>query len=84
MNYIVGLGNPEDQYIGTRHNIGREIVEKFAKKHGFVFEYDKKNDALIAEGKYEYIPEGKKTKKKEDVMLILPETYMNKKFDSLY
>jgi PTH1 family peptidyl-tRNA hydrolase len=84
MNYIVGLGNPDEQYEGTRHNVGREIVEKFAKKHKFAaFEYDKKCDALISVGKYEYIPAGKKTKKKVDATLILPETYMNKSGNSL-
>ena len=83
MEYIVGLGNPEDQYVGTRHNVGREIVEKFAKKHKLFFEEDQKNNALIAVGKYEYVPEGKKTKKKADVTLILPETYMNKSGNAL-
>ena len=84
MNYIVGLGNPDDQYIDTRHNIGRTIVEKFAKKNKFPdFEYDKKHDALISIGKFEYIPVGKKTKKKADATLILPETYMNKSGNSL-
>jgi PTH1 family peptidyl-tRNA hydrolase len=73
MNYIVGLGNPEDQYVGTRHNIGREIVEKFSKIHKFPdFEFDKKLNALITEGK---IGSGRKAQK---VTLILPETYMNK------
>jgi PTH1 family peptidyl-tRNA hydrolase len=84
MNYIVGLGNPDEQYEETRHNIGRTIVEKFVKKHKFpAFEYDKKSDALISEGKFEYIPEGKKTKKKAEVMFILPQTYMNKSGNSL-
>lgn len=84
MNYIVGLGNPDAEYAGTRHNIGREIVEAFAKEFGFPdFEYDKKYDALISEADVEYVPVGKKTKKKAPVMLILPETYMNKSGSSL-
>jgi len=84
MNYIVGLGNPDEQYDNTRHNVGREIVEKFAKKNKFPeFEYDKKIDALISIGKYEYIPVGKKTKKKSEATLILPQTYMNKSGNSL-
>lgn len=79
MNYIIGLGNPEDQYEGTRHNIGRDIVTLFAKKNDFPeFEFDKKTNALVSVGEYVYIPAGKKTKKKEEVTLILPDTYMNK------
>jgi PTH1 family peptidyl-tRNA hydrolase len=31
---IAGLGNPGDEYIGTRHNIGRELLEAISKKDG--------------------------------------------------
>lgn len=82
MFYIVGLGNPGNEYIGTRHNIGREIIEKFSNKKDFAdFEFDKKNNALISEGEISGI-DGKKTKK-EKVMTILPETFMNKSGNSL-
>ena len=74
MNFIVGLGNPEDKYIGTRHNIGRDIVIAFAKKNKFDdFEYDKKINANISVGKIG----------KNPVTLILPDTYMNKSGSSL-
>ena len=84
MNYIVGLGNPDEHYKETRHNIGRAIVQKFAQKNKFPdFEYDKRLNALISEGEYEYIPAGRKTKKKVAATLILPETYMNKSGDAI-
>ncbi|MFA6095542.1 MAG: aminoacyl-tRNA hydrolase [Candidatus Paceibacterota bacterium] len=71
---IVGLGNPGEEYEGTRHNSGRMAVMHFAKKQGFDdFEFDKKADALVAKGKV-----GKKP-----ATLVLPETYMNKSGNAL-
>ncbi len=70
MSFIfVGLGNPGEEYEGTRHNAGRMILESFAKKNDFSpWEKDKKLNALATEGK---IGKGK-------VKFILPETFMNK------
>ena len=68
MKYVVGLGNPDEEYEGTRHNVGRDVVDAFAKKiESDGFDYDKKSDAFYAEGKCV----------KEKVVLIKPETYMN-------
>lgn len=69
MYYIVGLGNPGEEYKMSRHNTGRIIVENFHKKEKFKeFEFNKKLNALVSEGKI----------KKEKVQLIMPETFMNK------
>ncbi len=66
---LIGLGNPGQEYEGTRHNAGREALMKFAKKFEFDdFEFDKKKAALVTSGKV-----GKNT-----ATLILPETFMNK------
>ncbi|MDO8591333.1 MAG: aminoacyl-tRNA hydrolase [bacterium] len=32
---VLGLGNPGKQYVGTRHNIGYEILDHFAQKNDF-------------------------------------------------
>lgn len=69
MFYIVGLGNPTQEYKNTRHNVGREIVEKFIKELNLEnLELNKKHNALVSEGKVA----------REKVMAILPETFMNK------
>jgi len=67
--FIVGLGNPGDEYKESRHNVGREIVEFFRKKNGFLeWQLNKKAKALTSGGKIG----------KHDIDLILPDAYMNK------
>lgn len=69
MDYIVALGNSGEEYKNTRHNVGRIVLEAFAKKNGFSdWVSDKKLKALFSQG----------TIGKEKVGLIEPETFMNK------
>ena len=62
---IFGLGNAENQYAGTRHNIGFEVVNALAQKLSVTFRTDR--HAYIAEGRY----------KGRTLILSMPTTYMN-------
>ena len=33
MYLIVGLGNPEEDYAGTRHNMGFDVINKLSKEY---------------------------------------------------
>lgn len=65
---IVGLGNPEDAYRFTRHNIGFMALNAFAEKRAFPdFALDKKSRALVSEGFIEH----------QKIVLAKPQTSMN-------
>lgn len=76
MNYIiVGLGNPGEEYTNTRHNTGRIAVDALAKRidEQDSFKEDKKLKAEVVKTKI-----GKNT-----VILIKPNTFMNKSGDAV-
>jgi peptidyl-tRNA hydrolase, PTH1 family len=74
MHIIVGLGNPGEKYESTRHNTGRILLRDFADSNSFPdFVNSGKYQALISEGKVG----------KEKVLLMMPETFMNKSGGSL-
>jgi PTH1 family peptidyl-tRNA hydrolase len=62
---IVGLGNIGSKYEGTRHNIGFDVLDKFAEKHSLSFEADK----LGSIARFNY--------KGRSFILLKPATYMN-------
>lgn len=66
MYLIVGLGNPEEEYSNTRHNMGFDTINKLAKKLNIEVN-KKKFKALYGSG----IVNGQK------IILIKPQTYMN-------
>ena len=79
MKIVVGLGNPGKEYVGTRHNIGYEVVEQFASRLGWIGSPDsfktsakKKFDALAVDGVVQLQSGGS-----EKVLLLEPLTYMN-------
>lgn len=66
MKLLVGLGNPEQTYFGTRHNIGFDVLDATAFRLQAAFGAGK-GDFFLAKTKY----------KGEDVLLQKPTTYMN-------
>jgi len=66
---VVGLGNPEKRYAGSRHNIGFAAVDNFAKDNSFPGWVGKKS--LETELSIQQIGESR-------VILAKPTTYMNK------
>ena len=62
---IVGLGNPGDEYAGTRHNTGFMVLDAFAKASNISFE-DKR---------YGFVAET--SLKGRKVILLKPSTFMN-------
>ncbi len=69
---VVGLGNPGAEYARTRHNVGAEVVELLATRHGATLRKGKER-ALVDETRIE----GKR------VALAVPLTYMNDSGDAV-
>ena len=72
MKLIVGLGNPENEYSMTRHNMGFDTINLIAKKYNI--EVNKsKFKGLFGQGEIEG----------EKVFLLKPQTFMNLSGDSI-
>jgi PTH1 family peptidyl-tRNA hydrolase len=64
MKIIIGLGNQGKKYLGTRHNVGFEFLNKLKKELDFPeFEFNKKFNAEIST--------------KKEAVLMKPQTFMN-------
>ncbi|MEM9438079.1 MAG: aminoacyl-tRNA hydrolase [Pseudomonadota bacterium] len=72
MQLFVGLGNPGPKYARNRHNIGWMAVERIAEDHGFA-PWRAKFQGSVSEG----------TLGGEKVLLLKPETFMNKSGQSV-
>ena len=72
MYLIVGLGNPEQDYSNTRHNMGFNTINKLAKQY----------EIEITRNKFKGIY-GTGIIENEKVILLKPQTYMNSSGESI-
>jgi len=67
MKLILGLGNPGKQYQDTRHNAGFLVLDHLANQLACSWKNDKKLFAKTAKCKYQ----------NNDILLVMPQTFMN-------
>jgi PTH1 family peptidyl-tRNA hydrolase len=75
MSYvIVGLGNPGQEYEQTRHNVGRITLDFIQENHDFSsWQGDKYLKSYISSGQIS----------NHEIILLKPETYMNRSGETL-
>lgn len=66
MFFVIGLGNPEARYIGTRHNIGFEVVDRLAEELRMKFKPGR-GEYMIAQSSF----------REHSLALVKPTTFMN-------
>ena len=67
MKLIVGLGNPGEKYVKTRHNIGFEVLDALAVEY----------NVNISKEKYKALFAQQVVDADLKILLIKPQTYMN-------
>lgn len=70
MKLIIGLGNPEQQYSGTRHNLGFALLDEYLRRHHDISQI---NNIWTSEKKFK-----SQVAKLGDLIFVKPETFMNK------
>lgn len=73
MKLVIGLGNPGTKYVGTRHNVGFDIVAELARRAGAErpqTKYQADFQDVVIRG--------------EKVLLIAPLTFMNRSGESVW
>lgn len=76
MKLIVGLGNPGEKYVSTRHNLGFSTVEKFLKNQTPLKETLWQDEKRFKSDTAKIIWQ-KGVEKDIEVILVKPKTYMN-------
>ena len=67
MKIVVGLGNPGQRYLLTRHNVGFMVIEELAKRWGVENWRSSRHEAHIVQTE----------KDGQRVLLVAPQTWMN-------
>jgi PTH1 family peptidyl-tRNA hydrolase len=71
MKVVMGLGNPGTEHVRDRHNVGSHAVDRLAARWGISVERAE-HRALLGLGSY----------REQPVMLVKPQTYMNRSGES--
>ena len=67
MKIIAGLGNPDDKYKETRHNIGFVVTGELASKYSIQGKYEPKFNCIMGKGNIA----------DNEILIVQPLTYMN-------
>jgi len=67
VSLIVGLGNPGPEYVSNRHNVGFQVLDRFAERHRLHFDRIE-FQGLLARGSLE----------SQAVVLVKPMSFMNR------
>ncbi len=69
---VVGLGNPGREYVGTRHNVGFEVLDRLALHEGELFRNASQLEGYRGPRAFAWA-----RLEDPDALLVRPETFMN-------
>ncbi len=77
MKILIGLGNPGEKYERNRHNVGFMFADYFLQK------YTEEYNLSPFEWKFDKYTNGEIVKLPDDILLIKPQTFMNRSGESV-